>query len=373
MEFEYQKYSQYFAQVAGKLEDYAAQELSGLGADSVTARYRGVSFCADKAALYRINYRARLITRVLAPLLTFNCHSTKYLYTQALKLDWQKLMSTNSTFAIFATVANSKIRHSHYAALVLKDAIADYFVNKCGERPSIDTMNPDTWLNLRIENNKAIISFDTSGGSLHRRGYRQKSVEAPMQETVAAAIISMSGWQGEMPLYDPFCGSGTLLSEAAMHYCRIPAGYFRERFGFFGLPDFDADAWEKVKAESVIRSLPRGLIAGSDISADAVSSARQNLTSFKQFGSIAIEQSDYRKLGKLENTIIVANPPYGLRLADSDLYDFGEFLKNSCLGSTAYVYFGKREKIGEIKLKPDWKRPLVNGALDGRLCKYRIY
>ena len=199
--------------------------------------------------MYRVNYMTRLATRVLAPLLTFDCHSDKYLYKTAYSIPWSELLSVKSTFAIDANVTASRIKHSQYAAQKLKDAIVDQFREESGVRPNVETRDPDIWLNLFIRNNKATISFDTSGGSLHRRGYRVASVEAPMQETVAAAIIRYTGWDGARQLYDPMCGSGTLLAEAAMHYCRIPAGYLRKKFGFMRLPDFNNSLWKKIKQD----------------------------------------------------------------------------------------------------------------------------
>ena len=236
--FEYQKTGRFFAQVAGQMEEYGAAELKEFGVKEITPVYRGVWFKTDLEHVYRVNLWARLLTRVLAPLLTFSCHSTDYLYTTAKKMEWEKLLTSDQTFAIFSTVSNSKITHSQYAGLKLKDAIADYFLEKEGKRPDVNRENPDVWINLHIDKNKAHISLDTSGGSLHKRGYRINSVPAPMQETLAAAIIRISDWQGLTPLLDPMCGSGTLLAEALLHFSRIPSAFLRKKFGFENLPDF---------------------------------------------------------------------------------------------------------------------------------------
>ncbi len=214
--FLYQKTGRYFAQIADGLEELGADELSELGASEISPIYRGIYFQAGSAVLYGINYRSRLITRVLAPLITFDCHSAKYLQKTAMSIRWQDIFPLEKTFAVFATVSHSTIRHSQYAALCLKDAIVDTFREHCGKRPNVKTPDPDLWINLHIEKNRATISIDTSGGSLHRRGYRSQSVDAPIQETVAAAILRLSGWDGSSPLYDPMCGSGTLVCEALM-------------------------------------------------------------------------------------------------------------------------------------------------------------
>jgi len=378
--YQYRKTHTYFAQIADGLEDAGSRELTALGAREIRPAYRGIYFKADTADLYRINYSARLITRVLAPLLTFDCHSTKYLQKTALSIRWTDFLSPEQTFAVFANVSDSRIRHSRYAALCLKDAIADFFRTQYGRRPNVETKNPDVWFNLHIHRNRALISLDTSGGSLHRRGYRKASVEAPMQETVAAAIINMSGWDGTRPLYDPMCGSGTLIAEALMAYCRIPAGFLRKRFGFEALPDFDGATWKRVKEEMdrKIRPLPKGVIFAGDLSKKAVAATQKNLEAFPQHQAIDVRCRDFRKITEVREGVLICNPPYGIRLGKkSDLgsfyKDLGDFLKQRCQGSTAYLYFGNREMIKKIGLKPSWKKPLSNGGLEGRLVKYEMY
>ncbi len=378
--YQYQQYNRYFAQIAGGLEEAGSEELAELGAAGVSPAYRGVYFNADAAALYRINYAARLPSQILAPLLTFDCHSDRYLYKTVSSIDWSDFLPVDGTLAVFANVSNSHIRHSKYAALRVKDAVVDQFRERTGSRPGIDTREPDLWIGLLISDNKAIISIATSGGSMHRRGYRTASQEAPMQETVAAAIIRYTGWDGERPLYDPMCGSGTLLGEALMHACRIPSGYLREHFGFEQLPDFDRSLWAEVKHEmdARMRPLPPGLIGGSDISREAAEIARQNLSNLPSGGKVRLSVRDYRKIPSLADHVIVCNPPYGLRLGrGEDMHGFyrelGDFLKQKCTNATAYVYFGKREFLKDIGLRAAWKKPLVSGALDGRLARFDLY
>lgn len=384
--FEYQEKRRFFAQVAGGMEDLGAEELSELNAGNVRAAYRGLYFEADNPTLYRINYTSRLITRVLAPLVSFKCSGTDQLYQKSKSVNWNELFSADHTFAVFANVANSRITHSRFAALRLKDAIADFFSERFNKRPGVDTENPDVWINLHIENDRAAISLDTSGGSLHRRGYRQKSVEAPMQETLAAAIIRLSQWDGSRPLYDPMCGSGTLLCEALMHHCQIPAGYLRKRFGFEFLPDFDPSLWQSVKAEAERgirkisgagsgKSIP---ISGSDISYKAIGASSANLRRLPGGEQVGLKVLDFRSIPGLENALIVCNPPYGIRSGKREemagFYKaFGDFLKQRCRGAVAYIYFGDREWIPCLGLRPSWKKPLVNGALDGRLARFEMY
>ena len=273
--YQYQR-DGFFAQAPGMMEELCEQELIELGATNTKTAYRGAYFKADKPALYRINYTSRLLSRVLAPLVTFHCRTTNALMKTAEKIHWEEIFSLDKTFAISASVAKSQITNSLYASQVLKDGIADYFREKFGKRPNVDTVSPDVRFNLHIEKDTAVISLDASGESLHKRGYRLLAGEAPMQETLAAAIIRLSKWDGDNPLWDCMCGSGTILCEALMHYCRIPAQKLRNKFGFFYLPDFDLKLWEKLKDEQdkKIRPLPKGLIIGSDKSQKVIEVAK---------------------------------------------------------------------------------------------------
>ncbi|UCD51247.1 MAG: class I SAM-dependent RNA methyltransferase [Phycisphaerales bacterium] len=378
--YAYQKNNCYFAQIAAGLEPLAQQELKRLGAKKIQPGFRGLYFTAEKETLYRVNYQSRLIQKIIAPLELLDCHSTKYLYKRAKAIDWTDFLSLTRTFAIVSNVSNSHIRHSKYAALCLKDAIVDFFTESVGKRPNVDTKDPDVWLNLYIHNNRAVIGLEVSGGSLHKRGYRVVGHEAPIQETVAAAMLELAEWNGERPLYDPMCGSGTLLCEAVMRYCRIPAGYFRRQFGFEALPDFDPALWQSVKAEadSQIRPLPPDLVAGSDISVKALEAATANLAQLPQGADVKLKAIDFRNIKALENTVIISNPPHGLRLQKTEgmeafCKDLGDFLKQHCQGSTAYLYFGDRTWIKHIGLRTTWKKPLASGGLDGRLIKLEIF
>ncbi len=376
----YQNDKKYFAQVSEGIEELGAEELSELGAKDIETIHRGIYFTAEKDVLYRINYNTRIISRVLAPLISFQCHNTDKLYERTKKLSWEQFLTKDNSFAIFSSVSESKITHSKYASLKLKDAIVDYFREKYNKRPAVNTRNPDVWFHLHIRNNKAVISTDTSGGSLHRRGYRKEGLEAPMQETLGASIIRLSGWNGEQPLYDPMCGSGTLLAEALMSYCRIPSQYLRRHFGFQQLPDYDDKLWKKVKraSDKKIRDLPQGLISGSDISKKAITVTKNNLKAIPHSDKIELKVMDYEKIYSLKDTVIVINPPYGIRIqtkgSTEDFYKrLGDFFKQNCKNSTAYIYFGERKYIKNIGLRTSFKKPLRNGGIDGRLVKLELY
>lgn len=378
--FDYQKTNRYFAQAADDIKDIAEKEIILLGGKKTSQVYRGIYFTANKEELYSINYHSRLINRVLAPLVSFKCSSDELLYKRARQVIWEDFLDPSKTFAVFASVTNSSIQHSKFAALRLKDAIVDYFRNRIGRRPSIDTREPDVWFNLHIENNEATISLDTSGGSLHRRGYRKQNIQAPMVETLAAAIINYSGWDSKSPLYDPFCGSGTLLCEAYMFASKTPASIFRKKFGFHRLPDFDHSLWNKVKEDALekIEPVKKGTITGSDISSNAVEASIENCKVIDRENVIEIKNYDVFDIDKIDGSTIICNPPYGIRIGDTeelgDFYKrFGDFLKQRCKNSTAFIYFGDRKFIKNIGLKPSWKKPLSNGGLDGRLVKYELY
>ncbi len=378
--YQYKKTKRYFAQVTGGLEKLAMAELKELGAFGCEIAHRGVYFSSEIKNLYKIVYRSRIVTRVLAPLAQFKAYDDKELYGRSKKINWQDFLTNERTFKIYANVAHSKIRHSKYAAQVLKDSIVDQLRDKTGSRPSVDRKNPDVSINLYIHSNKVTISLDLSGESLHKRKYRKIGLQAPMQETLAAAVVRASGWTGATPLHDPFCGSGTLLCEALMSYCKIPAAYFKEKFGFFYLPEYNEKEWQSVKklADEKIRDLPRNLVSGTDSSPAAIKASGENLSTFDDGININLRITTFQQLPNMEKYTILTNPPYGKRLGDEKKLQmtyqrFGDFLKNKCTGSTAYVYCGNRELIKHIGLRTSFKMPMKNGDLDGRLIKLELY
>jgi putative N6-adenine-specific DNA methylase len=378
--FDYQQSNRFYAQVTGRMEDICEQELIELGAVNTERTYRGVYFEADNLTLYKINYTSRLLSRVLAPLITFYCDNQNVLTKTAEKIKWEGLFPVNKTFAISASVSNSKITNSLYASLCLKDGIADYFRTKFGKRPDVDTGNPDIRFNLHIEKDRAVISLDTSGESLHKRGYRLLAGEAPMQETLAAAIIRLSKWNGDKPLLDCMCGSGTILAEALMHYCKIPAQKLRKNFGFFNMPEFDKKAWDNMKEEydKEIRPLPKGIIYGSDRSSEAIKVARENLSRLPFSDAIELKCNSFQQISQFENGTLITNPPYGIRLGKiaevQELYkELGDFIKQKCTGTAAFIYTGEPTLRKYIGLKTTKRIPLANGKLEGVLLQIDSY
>jgi putative N6-adenine-specific DNA methylase len=379
--YEYQKDNIYFAQVPGMMESLCEEELIELDAKNTKAAYRGVYFEADSVSLYRINYTSRLISRVLAPLITFHCPTTNVLIKTAEKIKWEEIFNIKQTFAISASVAKSAITNSLYASQCLKDGIADYFRKVSdGLRPDVSTVNPDVRINLHIEKDVAVVSLDTSGESLHKRGYRLLAGEAPMQETLAAAIIRVSKWDGQNPLWDCMCGSGTILCEALMHYCRIPAQKLRTNFGFFYMPGFDKEIWEKIKAEAdqQIRPLPKGLISGSDKSQRVIDVAKDNLSRLPFSDAVDLSCHPFQHVKQFENGTLMTNPPYGIRMGEFEdvkkLYtELGDFIKQKCKGTTAFIYTGDPVLRKSIGLKTSKRVPLVNGKLEGVLVQIDSY
>ncbi|MCK5148144.1 class I SAM-dependent RNA methyltransferase [bacterium] len=369
----------FFAQTARGLEDLVAEELRMLGAEKVKTQFMGCIFDTDKAGLYRINYMTRLASRILMPIAKFDCWNDNDLYRHIHKLDWTDMLRLNNTFAITAVGKHPVIKHSKFAALRVKDAIVDKFMSELGSRPSIDPIEPDVHFILHLQPKFAILYWDTSGSPLHRRGYRQSSVEAPLQETVAAAIINLADWDEKTPLVDPFCGSGTLIAEAYMKAANIPAGYLRPKWGMRNMPDYDDKLWKKVKkeADANINTEPADLISGSDIDKSAVKATRNNLNLLPGGKDISIERKDYAEIEDLSNRLIVANPPHGIRMKTEEMADWikklGDFLKTKCAGSTAILYFGDRQHIKFVGLKPTFKRPLPSGGLDGRAVRYDLF
>jgi putative N6-adenine-specific DNA methylase len=364
------------------LEPLLAEELKEMGIQSVTVKHLGVEATLSREEVYRVVYGSRLASRVLRPLANFPCKDPEELYEHARKFNWAKILKPDQTLKVTASVSDSTITHSQYAALKLKDAVVDHLREQSGERPSIDRDTPDVRLDLHLRKDMATISLYYSDGIMHRRGYRIQAVEAPLKENLAAAVIRFAGWKGDNPFIDLFCGSGTFLIEAAMVATRTPAGYFRPTQGFESLPDFSAAAWQKVKMEMDKEMLPlaKGLITGVDISARAMAATRANLAKTPYMDAVKLVQKDFARMeGPFQGWTLVGNPPYGVRLEDSqeglkELYKvIGQFLKTRCEGSRAYLFIPSPEFEKEIWFKPDRRLEMDNGALEVAVCEYAIF
>lgn len=378
--FLYQKNHTYFAQCRHGIENIVADELKELGASDIIPGFSGVQFKASKEIFYSISYSAKTTSRILAPLRMFPIDDDKMLYEKTLNIEWENIFDVKNLFSVSASVSDSIITHSHFAILRIKDAIADRFRIKSGKRPDIDKDRPDIRINLNLRKNIARISIDASGDSMHKRGYRKEKVLAPLNETLAAAIIRISGWEGKIPLYDPMAGSGTLLAEGILKFKQLPSGFKREKFGFFFLPDFDKKLWEKVKnrIDSNVKYLPEFTISGSDIDKNSVRASKKNLSEIPDGNNAKVERKDFRDISSINNSMIISNLPYGQRMnRDIDmerLYkEFGDFLKKKCTGSKAFLLCGSTSLVKNIGLRTKRKIQFFNGPIETRLIELDLF
>lgn len=380
----------FFIACARNLEPMLLSELKELGITTAREGHLGVEADLTREEAYRVVYASRLASRVLRPLAEFDCPDDAALYENASELNWAALIRPGQTFKVSASVADSTITHSQYASLRLKDAVVDCVRDVRGDRPDIDKDDPDIRLNLFIHRDKAVISLYYSTGVMHKRGYRGSAVEAPLKENLAAAMLRVARWDadGTEPLRDFFCGSGTILLEAAMLATRTPGGWFRARQGFEALPDFDAETWDRVKTELDARIVPLtpGRIGGADIDAGAVIAARANLRRTPFANAVTVAQADFHKLeGPFPGAVIVTNPPFGVRVGNTGvedeksaaaihkLYaDFGYFLKTRCADSRACILFPDPSYEKDIWFKPVRGMFLDNGALSVRANVYEV-
>ncbi|MBW4700309.1 MAG: RNA methyltransferase [Aphanocapsa lilacina HA4352-LM1] len=371
----------YFATVARGLEAVAAAELEHLGAERIEAAFAGVQFQGDRALLYRVNLWARTIFRVLVPIGEFAAPDRERLYRAVQKIDWQRYVPMEATLAVDATGGNARLNHTHFTALQVKNAIVDQQRDRTGRRSSVDAHRPDVRLNIHIDNDRAVLSLDSSGESLHRRGYRPAMGAAPLKETLAAALIELAGWDPAQAFIDPLCGSGTLPLEAAIKALAIAPGLFRDRFGFEGWPDFDRPLWERLRTEakSVQRTQLPAPIAGSDSDVEVLQLARENA---RRCGVQKLVAWSATELAHLEapsdRGVILCNPPYGERLGEAsalgELYStLGDVFKQRFKGWQAGILTGNRELAKQIGLRPARRLPVFNGALACTLLLYELY
>ena len=294
------------------LEPVLAKELTQLGANEVQIGRRMVSFMGDKEMMYRANFQLHTAIRILKPIKHFKALSADDVYREVQKIDWSEYIGLDKTFAVDSVVFSEEFRHSKFVAYKVKDAIVDQFREKTGKRPNISVANPDIRLNIHIAEDKCTLSLDSSGESLHRRGYRQESVEAPLNEVLAAGMILMTGWQGETDFIDPMCGSGTLLVEAALIAHNMAPGLFRKEYAFEKWPDFDSDLFDRIYNDDSSEREFTHHIYGYDVDIKAVNTARLNVRAAGLLNDITVEEADFKNFTQpKEKSIIVTNPPYG--------------------------------------------------------------
>ncbi|MCU0459277.1 MAG: THUMP domain-containing protein [Bacteroidales bacterium] len=361
------------------LEQVLAEELGMLGAGGVRVLNRAVAFEGSKQLLYAINYRSRLALSVLVPVSTFGIAGQKDLYNGAVAIEWDRYLEPGKTFAVSAVVNSPHFTHSGYAALVVKDAVADFFRRLTLPRPSVDARDPDLLVNVHISNDKVTVSLDSTVVPLYRRGYRQGKSEAPLSEVLAAGMIALSGWKADRPLTDGMCGSGTIVAEAGLIARNIAPGRFRKSFGFMRWKDYDPALFRSVKFEAEKRERPSPVkIYGSDISPEACATAMGNIKTAGLDDAIEIRQSDFFTSDPpVAGGTLIINPPYGHRIGAPDLAGFygkiGSVLKHSYEGYNAWILSGDPDALKQVALKPFRKFDLLNGDIECRFQGYELY
>jgi putative N6-adenine-specific DNA methylase len=370
-----------FATCARGLEPILATELANLAASDVRAGRGGVHFQGDQALLYRANLWLRTAIRVLCPIFEAPVTSPDELYDAVQSIDWSHYLTPDHTLAVDCNVRDSHITHSKYAALKTKDAICDQFLERFGRRPSVDVDEPMVGFNLHIHRDQAVLSLDSSGESLHKRGYRPIQTRAPLNEALAAALVLLTGWQGDQPFVDPLCGSGTLPIEAAWIATRRPPGLTRRRFGFQGWLDFDIALWTALRDEArrgILKVLPAPIL-GSDNRRDTVAFARSNARAAGIGHLVQFEVKDLHDFRPPPDTlgVILCNPPYGERIGNEKelrgLYrKLGEVFRQHCEGWMAFVFTGNAALAREIGLPPAQEVALYNGKIPCRLLRFDL-
>ena len=360
------------------LEGVLADELRAMGAEDVIEGNRVVSFKGDKEMLYKANFACRTAVRILKPFLTLNSNSADDLYEQLKSFDWEKLMTVNTTFAIDATVYSEVFNNSRFVTYRVKDAIADYFNEKYGKRPSIRLTNPEIRFDVHISGREVTLSLDSSGDPLFKRGWRAAQTDAPINEVLAAGIILLSGWKGDTDLIDPMCGSGTFLIEAALIGANIAPGVYRNNYAFQQWPDYDAALFEKIYNDDSGEREFTHKIYGSDIEGKAIAIARANVKNAGLNKYIELERRDINEIEQVpEHGTLITNPPYGERLSIEDIdqfySDLGFTLKHTFKGYNAWLICYNKEQYLKIGLKPSVKYALNNGGLDCELLEYVIF
>ena len=360
------------------LEGVLADELRALGAEDVTEGNRVVAFRGDKEMLYRANFACRTAVRVLKPFLNLHSTGADDLYEQLKSFDWEQLMTVNTTFAIDATVYSEDFTNSRFVTYRVKDAIADFFNEKYGKRPSIRLTNPDIRLDVHISGRNVTLSLDSSGDPLFKRGWRVAQTDAPINEVLAAGIILLSGWNGETDLIDPMCGSGTFLIEAALIGANIAPGVYRDSYAFQLWPDYDADLFDKIYNDDSSEREFNHKIYGSDIEGKAIAIARANVKNAGLNKYIELERRDFNDITEVPaGGTLISNPPYGERLNIEDLESFyrdlGYKFKHTFQGYNIWLICYNEELYYKVGLKPSVRYKLNNGGLDCDLLQYVIF
>lgn len=360
------------------LEDVLAKELIELGANNVQIFRRAVSFTGNLELMYKANLCCRTALRILKPIASFKAASADEVYEEVKKIDWTEYLDLKKTFTIDSTIYSETFKHSKFVTYRVKDAIADQFVEKYSRRPSVSIDKPDLYINVHISHKDCTVSLDSSGESLHKRGYRVHQTEAPMSEVLAAGMLLMAGWKGQSNFVDPMCGSGTLLIEAALIALNIPPCIYRSSFAFEKWNDFDRDLFDEIYNDDTKECAFQYKIYGSDMSASAIKICEENVKSAGLSKFIELKKMPISEFEPIDGKcLMVTNPPYGERLEVEKLealyQELGSLLKHKFTGNTAWVISSQENCLARIGLKPSQKVELVNGALECEYWKFEIF
>ncbi len=372
-----EQFEKYHAKTMKGLEQMLAIELESLGAEKVEVVNRGVTFYGRRALMYKINLASRLALRVLVPVLEFEINNSEGLYRKVKQFEWEQFLDNKMTFAIDAVVHSPHFNNSFFAAQKVKDAIADRAREKTSIRPSVNRDQPDLLINLHISDRRVTLSLDSSGGSLHKRGYRSGNFEAPLNEVLAAGMIMATGWRGETPFLDPMCGSGTLAIEAALIAAEIPPGIFKEQYGFENWKEFDRELLEHVANNLPKEREVKFPIIARDVDPEAVKITNDQVKSMGLSHLITVEELDFEASEPMEGVTIVTNPPYGERLKTEDIESLygmiGSTMKHKFPGSDTWILSSSGKAMKRVGLKPASKRPLFNGPLECSYVNYKTF
>ena len=376
--------ARFFATSAKGIESILAKELKELGVENLKTASGGVHFEGSMEALYRANLWLRTANRVLMQLAVFPCPTPQVLYQNARQIRWSEWISAQQTLTVDCNCRDSAITHSHFAAQKIKDAVVDQIRDNTGSRPNVDTRNPDVRVNAHIANDSCVLSLDASGDGLHMRGYRRQATEAPIRETLAAAIVELADWNSEGFFIDPMCGSGTILIEAALKALNYAPGLLRvgnRCFGFQRWRDYNGECWEQIVSEARNRIHDKilGRLLGYDLSRTAVNIAKMNVSAAGLTNQIRLSRGNVLNLSPSGQTgVIACNLPFGERSGDVEalapLYKgIGDILKQRCTGFKAYLFTGNLKLVKSIGLRPSRRFALHNGPIECRLLEYELY
>lgn len=360
------------------LEEVLADELTTLGAGDVKTHNRAVSFSGDKKMLYRANYHLRTALRVLNPLHSFPARNEADIYKGIRDIAWEKVLGPDNTLAVETVLVSDRYKHSGYISLKVKDGIVDRFRDRTGKRPSVDLKDPDVRIHIHLGDSHCNVSLDSSGESLHKRGYRTQAFMAPLNEVLAAGLIKLSGWEPGMRFVNPMCGSGTLAIEAGIMARGLPGGYYRQGFGFQAWKDYEPELFESIRKERFIEASKDTEIMACDLVFPAIRAAQENMARAGLLGKIELVKSGFESWQLSGGTgIIIMNPPYGERMEEDDLLalykTIGDTLKKNFTGYQAWIFSGNPDAMKYVGLRTSRKLTLFNGPIKCKYHQYELY